>query len=455
MAALAVPQQAAAQALNPKQVPKFVNTLPNPLTPTADPTSRPPVSCGNRMRRVARSYTLQVQQFQQSLGLGAAVPPTTVWGYGKTGQPGTFPGRTFELQRGTPITVTYVNSLANGAGSPAQPDAGGPDARLGQPGCRRRHHSGAPGHPPARRRCPDPARTATPTPGARPSPTRPRRSTSGAPVSSRAASTPCRTTTTTLRKPAPSGTTTTRWASPAPTCTWASRATTSCAMTTRTRCATANVLPSYPYEVPIVIQDREFTSTGQLFYPAGVNPGELPPARVLRPGDPGQRPGLAQAERGAAQVSLPDAERLRLALLRPALRGLRAARQRGAGQGTGAAHPGGRRRAGPAGQRDAGVPGHPGGRRAAGPADAERAGPRHRRALRHRSGLHRPRARLAGGDDQHRPRALPGRGEARSRPDRPHHGLRREPAAYRRRPTPRWSLGTDLRSRSAIPISAP
>ncbi|MCU0937304.1 MAG: multicopper oxidase domain-containing protein, partial [Gammaproteobacteria bacterium] len=31
----------------------------------------------------------------------------------------------------------------------------------------------------------------------------------------------------------------------------------------------AGVLPSFPYEVPIVIQDREFDSTGQLLYPVG------------------------------------------------------------------------------------------------------------------------------------------------------------------------------------------
>lgn len=35
---------------------------------------------------------------------------------------------------------------------------------------------------------------------------------------------------------------------------------------------TANVLPSFPYEVPIVIQDREFDSTGQLLYPTGRAP---------------------------------------------------------------------------------------------------------------------------------------------------------------------------------------
>jgi spore coat protein A len=35
---------------------------------------------------------------------------------------------------------------------------------------------------------------------------------------------------------------------------------------------TGGVLPSFPYEVPIVIQDRDFDSTGQLLYPVGKTP---------------------------------------------------------------------------------------------------------------------------------------------------------------------------------------
>ena len=35
---------------------------------------------------------------------------------------------------------------------------------------------------------------------------------------------------------------------------------------------TAGVLPDFPYEVPIVIQDREFDSAGQLLYPTGKVP---------------------------------------------------------------------------------------------------------------------------------------------------------------------------------------
>ncbi|HSD61713.1 MAG TPA: multicopper oxidase domain-containing protein [Burkholderiales bacterium] len=100
--------QAVTAALNAKQVPQFFNALPNPL----DPGFIWAPDAGT-----ADAYTIEIQQFSQNLGLGTGVP-TTVWGYGKAGQPGTFPGRTFEVHQGTPITVTYVNALKDGAGNP-------------------------------------------------------------------------------------------------------------------------------------------------------------------------------------------------------------------------------------------------------------------------------------------------------------------------------------------------
>jgi len=91
--------------LNPKQVPQFVNPLPNPLDPGF---IFAPDSPGGT------SYTLYIEEFTQNLGLGSTGPlATTVWGYGKPGQAPTFPGRTFEIQQGTPITVTYVNNLVD------------------------------------------------------------------------------------------------------------------------------------------------------------------------------------------------------------------------------------------------------------------------------------------------------------------------------------------------------
>jgi spore coat protein A len=94
--------------LNPKQVPKFVNILVNPLDPAF--VWKPDAGTTSQ-------YTLSIYETQQGLGLGAATP-TTIWGYGTSTQAPTFPGRTFEVSQGTPITVTYVNKLTDAAGNP-------------------------------------------------------------------------------------------------------------------------------------------------------------------------------------------------------------------------------------------------------------------------------------------------------------------------------------------------
>jgi spore coat protein A len=59
---------------------------------------------------------------------GSAIPQTTVWGYGNhdleqiftngTGLGVTFPGRSFVVQRGTPITVNWYNNLVDEKGKP-------------------------------------------------------------------------------------------------------------------------------------------------------------------------------------------------------------------------------------------------------------------------------------------------------------------------------------------------
>lgn len=104
--------QAVTAALNAKQVPQFVQILPNPLDPGF--IFQPDTTGGS-------SYTLQITEFAQQLGLTSArgTPlSTTVWGYGTAGQLGTFPGRTFEVQQGQAITVTYVNNLVDALGNP-------------------------------------------------------------------------------------------------------------------------------------------------------------------------------------------------------------------------------------------------------------------------------------------------------------------------------------------------
>jgi spore coat protein A, manganese oxidase len=85
---------------------QFVTPLPNPLDP-AFPGIRQPAANA--------TATLTIREATTSLGLnrpnGAALT-TRIWGYG-LGQTGgvTLPGPTFEVQRGRPLTVTYVNGL--------------------------------------------------------------------------------------------------------------------------------------------------------------------------------------------------------------------------------------------------------------------------------------------------------------------------------------------------------
>lgn len=93
--------------LNPKQVSQFVEILKNPLDP--DFIFNPVVPNGSR-------YSINISEFTQKLGLSSASGKpltTTLWGYGTDTQLGTFPGRTFEVQQGQAITVTYINKLVD------------------------------------------------------------------------------------------------------------------------------------------------------------------------------------------------------------------------------------------------------------------------------------------------------------------------------------------------------
>ena len=88
--------------------PKFVNPLPNPNAPINqfNPTAG------------ATGYALKLREFTTQIGLVSAAGQaltTTLWGYGTALQATTSPGRTFSVRSGSPITVTYVNELMNGA----------------------------------------------------------------------------------------------------------------------------------------------------------------------------------------------------------------------------------------------------------------------------------------------------------------------------------------------------
>jgi len=100
--------QAVPALLDPLTVPQFINPLPNPL----DPSFVFAPSSGSH-------YDIGVYQTQQNL-LGPGFPATTVWGYGYDGAPSsaTFPGRTFEVERDQQITVTWYNHLVDGSGDP-------------------------------------------------------------------------------------------------------------------------------------------------------------------------------------------------------------------------------------------------------------------------------------------------------------------------------------------------
>ncbi|HSD61705.1 MAG TPA: multicopper oxidase [Burkholderiales bacterium] len=88
--------------LDPRSQRQFVNPLPIPAVAA-------PISPGGN------HYEIAISQFRQQLGIrdpktGAPLL-TTVWGYA-----GTYPGPTLEVRRGTPITVRWVNALTGAQG---------------------------------------------------------------------------------------------------------------------------------------------------------------------------------------------------------------------------------------------------------------------------------------------------------------------------------------------------
>ena len=108
-----LPKSARAQAvplLNPLAQPKFVNPLPNPLAPSYiyQPTGIDPAS-GLPL------YEISAQQISHDAGLvdpatGARLRHTA-WAYGTAQQPAVFPGRSFNLRSGNAVKVRYVNAL--------------------------------------------------------------------------------------------------------------------------------------------------------------------------------------------------------------------------------------------------------------------------------------------------------------------------------------------------------
>ncbi len=89
---------------DPALQPKFMNMVPDAMAPSFKFTSN------------NNKYQIQMRQNVQMTGLlgpGGTPVPTTIWGYGTNGNNATWPGRTFEVQSGTPIEVMWKNMLPN------------------------------------------------------------------------------------------------------------------------------------------------------------------------------------------------------------------------------------------------------------------------------------------------------------------------------------------------------
>ncbi len=99
---------------DPAEQPKFTNLVPDAMAP------------GFKFTSNNNKYQIQMRQNVQMTGLvnpntGAKLP-TTIWGYGTSGNNATWPGRTFEVQSGTPIEVMWKNMLPNNHLLPVDPN---------------------------------------------------------------------------------------------------------------------------------------------------------------------------------------------------------------------------------------------------------------------------------------------------------------------------------------------
>jgi hypothetical protein len=105
--AFAVP--AAAGLSDPANQPKFAIEAPNAL----DPAFKYTATRGGRFYGVGVGPTMQETGLKQ----GGRKVSTSLFGYGQ-GSAYTWPGKTFEVQSGQPITVRWANNLVDGSGNP-------------------------------------------------------------------------------------------------------------------------------------------------------------------------------------------------------------------------------------------------------------------------------------------------------------------------------------------------
>ena len=112
---LSAPVQGQPALLDANSHPKFVTPLPNPLDPSFIFQPDGMTATGEPL------YNVGMFEFYQSLGLvDAAGSPllTKVWGYGKTKETATYPGRTFIVQSRQPVNVMWTNNLVDDLGIP-------------------------------------------------------------------------------------------------------------------------------------------------------------------------------------------------------------------------------------------------------------------------------------------------------------------------------------------------
>ncbi|WP_083457276.1 multicopper oxidase family protein [Sandaracinus amylolyticus] len=96
----------ASATLDATRIPQFVQPLPIPAP--MEPTGRD----GDVVE-----YRIEARQFEQQI-LPPPLPTTTVWGYGREGDPSSFhsPSRTIEARSGEPVRVTWINALVDDDG---------------------------------------------------------------------------------------------------------------------------------------------------------------------------------------------------------------------------------------------------------------------------------------------------------------------------------------------------
>ncbi|MBI5532166.1 MAG: multicopper oxidase domain-containing protein [Deltaproteobacteria bacterium] len=109
----APPDAGPSPILDPKAITKFV-----------DPLVIPPAMPFESQAGGVTSYQVSVRQFHQQV-LPTGMPKTTVWGYGRDGDPlpdeglattYNYPGFTFDLRSGQKVRVKWINRLVDGAG---------------------------------------------------------------------------------------------------------------------------------------------------------------------------------------------------------------------------------------------------------------------------------------------------------------------------------------------------